>query len=52
MYTTSNTDLIGINSRLFALIEQFPEGCDPDFDTGLEEVEREFQELRLQLGRE
>jgi hypothetical protein len=42
-----------INSRLVHLISRFDEfhpACDPDFDSGLEELEREFAELRLQLS--
>lgn len=35
-----------------AHLDQLPGGCDPDFDNGLEELEREFAELRLQFGDE
>jgi hypothetical protein len=38
------TDTIG---HLGALLDQFPAGCDPEFDDGLEELERQFAELRL-----
>ena len=34
-------------SRLVGLLDQFPAGCDPAFDTDLEPLEREFAELRL-----
>lgn len=50
MHIIPDTHVIDTNSRLVALLDQFPAGCDPDFDTGLEELEREFAELRLQLG--
>lgn len=36
--------------RLAALIEDLSAGCDADFDTDLEELERQFAELRLTLG--
>jgi hypothetical protein len=32
---------------LLAHFEQFPPGCDPDFDMDLSDLEREFAELRL-----
>ncbi len=32
---------------LLAQFEQFPPGCDPDFDMDLGDLEREFAELRL-----
>ncbi len=50
MHVIANARLIETNSRIVPLLDQFPEGCDPDFDDGLEEQEREFAELRLQLG--
>jgi hypothetical protein len=37
-------------SHLTALLNQFPPGCDPDFDDGLEELDRQFAELRLQFS--
>ena len=33
--------------QLVALLNDFPVGCDPDFDEGPEELERQFAELRL-----
>jgi len=44
------TDRHAIDSRLLELTEELSGGCDPDFDTDQEELEREFAELRLQLG--
>jgi hypothetical protein len=32
---------------MVALLDQFPAGCDPDFDDDSEELERQFAELRL-----
>ena len=34
-------------TTLLAKLDEFPAGCDPDFDTDLEPLEREFAELRL-----
>ena len=34
-------------SRLNAFLDQFPGGCDPDFDDATEELERRFDEFRL-----
>ena len=35
---------------LLAKFDAFPAGCDPDFDTDFELLEREFAELRLTLN--
>jgi hypothetical protein len=32
---------------LIQRLEEFPAGCDPDFDVAHEELEREFAELRM-----
>jgi hypothetical protein len=32
---------------LLTRFEEFPPGCDPDFDMDLSDLEREFAELRL-----
>lgn len=37
-----------IQSRFLELTEQLSAGCDPDFDTAFDNLEREFQERRLQ----
>lgn len=42
-------DHFAINARLFQLSEALSAGCDPDFDSPLDDLDREFQELRLQL---
>ena len=34
-------------TTLLARLDEFPAGCDPDFDNELESLEREFAELRL-----
>lgn len=42
-----------IRASSYDLIQRFDglsAGCDPDFDTELEELEREFAELRLHFG--
>ena len=38
--------------HLVSLLDERSAGCDPDFDSGYEELDREFSELRLQLGNE
>jgi len=45
-----DTDHHDVTSRLFHLTEELSAGCDSEFDTGHEEMEREFAEIRLQLG--
>ena len=50
MTTIAQTRFIDTTSRIAAILDQFPEGCDPDFDAGLDDLEREFAELRFQLG--
>lgn len=42
-------DRFVINARMLELAEELSAGCDSDFDTHQDELEREFQELRLQL---
>ncbi len=39
------TDRIAIDARLLELAEELSAGCDPDFDDGYENVEREFHDL-------
>jgi hypothetical protein len=36
-------------SRLVSLLDELTAGCDSDFDTADEELDREFAEIRLQL---
>jgi ABC-type phosphate transport system auxiliary subunit len=42
-------DRFVVNARLLELAEELSAGCDPDFDTHQDDLEREFQELRYQL---
>lgn len=32
--------------RLNAFLDQFPDGCDPDFDAAYDDLNREFAHLR------
>jgi hypothetical protein len=41
------TDHHAIASRFYQLAEELSAGCDSDFDTAHDDLEREFQELRL-----
>lgn len=45
MYNTTDHD--AITSRYLQLTEDLSAGCDSDFDTVYDDLEREFQELRL-----
>ncbi len=36
-------------ARLLDLADELSAGIDPDFDPGYDDLDREFQELRLQL---
>ena len=45
-----NSDYSSFNRSMHDLLtrfEQFPPGCDPDFDLDVSDLEREFAELRL-----
>jgi hypothetical protein len=44
------TDYHAITSRLHQLSEELSAGCDSDFDVTYDDLDREFQELRVQLG--
>ncbi len=35
------------NQQLIALLDEFPDTCDSEFDDSHEELERQFAELRL-----
>ena len=37
-------------AELTAVLSEYSPLCDPDFDDGLEELERQFAELRMQLS--
>jgi hypothetical protein len=39
-----------VSSRILSLIDELSAGCDTEFDTVYDDLEREFAELRLQLG--
>lgn len=43
-YSTVQPDII---ARYHQLTEELSAGCDSDFDTSYDDLEREFQELRL-----
>jgi len=43
----NTTDYDAITSRFYQLTEELSAGCDSDFDTAHDDLEREFQELRL-----
>lgn len=40
-----------VNARLYEIAAIRSDALDPDFDLAGEELDREFQELRLQLAR-
>jgi hypothetical protein len=44
LYTTDHDF---ITSRYHQLTEELSAGCDADFDTAYDDLEREFQEYRL-----
>ena len=46
MQTVTNFDVT--TSRFHQLIDELSAGCDLEFDTVYDDLEREFQELRLQ----
>lgn len=43
-------DILAEACNLICRIDDLSAGCDPDFDADLEELEREFAELRLQFA--
>ena len=45
-----NTDFNSHQSRFMELAELLSAGCDPEFDFTSEELEREFQELRMMIA--
>lgn len=50
MNTHLNFDNHSGISHLIDAIDQYGGGCDPDFDTGLGELERQFAEYRMTLA--
>ena len=49
MTDTAHPHAHATQCRLAELLDQMPAGCDPDFDDGNEELERQFAEIRLTL---
>ena len=47
-----HTDIASELFSVTAAIKEFDGTCDPAFDNGLEELERQFAELRLALASE
>jgi hypothetical protein len=45
-HTSRNSDM----TTLLARLDEFPAGCDPDFDTEYGDLERQFAEIRLSFG--
>ena len=46
------TDINSESLRVTSTIEQFDGACDPAFDNDLQELERQFAELRLAQTRD
>ncbi len=49
--TTTESLLFKTADRIRTIYDQFLDGIDPEFDGGLEELERQFAELRFTLLR-
>jgi hypothetical protein len=47
MTTLNHSHSTDILCRTVALLDQFPADIDPDFDDGMDELERQFAELRM-----
>ena len=43
------TDHHDTSSRFIQLTDELSAGCDSDFDTAYDDLEREFQEIRIQF---
>ena len=43
----NTTDYHDITTRFHQLTEELSAGCDSDFDTAYDDLEREFQEFRF-----
>lgn len=50
MFTYNHTSRLSDMNALLARLDEFPAGCDPDFDSDFELLEREFAELRVTFG--
>ena len=46
--TATHSALYDTTDRIQAIYDRFPDGIDPDFDTGLEELEYQLAQLRSQ----
>ena len=46
------TDITAELYRVFTAIEEFDGACDPAFDNELEDLERQFAELRISRARD
>jgi hypothetical protein len=40
-------DTHAVNSRVLSIIDELSAGCDHDFDSVYDDIEREFAELRM-----
>ncbi len=40
-------DTHALNSRVLSIIDELSAGCDHDFDSVYDDIEREFAELRM-----
>jgi hypothetical protein len=38
------------STRFITLLDELSAGCDPEFDAAYDDLEREFAELRCQIG--
>ena len=43
-------EIVSTAYRLTSQLDELSAGCDPEFDAAYEELDREFAEIRLQLG--
>jgi hypothetical protein len=49
--TTTQAAYLDTLDQIRAIYDQFPEGVDPDFDSGLSELECQLVDLRFALDR-
>ena len=49
MTDTAHRHFLDTHRHLAALLDRMPSGCDPDFDDGGDELERQFAEIRRHL---
>jgi hypothetical protein len=48
--TTTESRFYDTADRIREIYDRFPDGIDPDFDVGLEELEHQLAELRFTLN--